>query len=63
MDLPSFAGQDSQNLAVIAPMAMIFVPSKDGSHSPKEFSSPEDIANGAEVLYRTILLLDQQLNP
>ena len=30
---------------------MIFIPSKDGiSHSPKEYSSPEDIANGAEVL-------------
>jgi len=64
VDLPSFAGQDSQNVAKIAPMGMIFVPSKDGiSHSPKEYSSPEDIANGAEVLYRTVLLLDQRLNP
>jgi beta-ureidopropionase / N-carbamoyl-L-amino-acid hydrolase len=63
IDLPSFAGQDSQNLAKIAPMGMIFIPSKDGiSHSPKEYSSPEDIARGAEVLYRTILLLDQRLN-
>ncbi|MBZ5688611.1 MAG: M20/M25/M40 family metallo-hydrolase [Acidobacteriia bacterium] len=45
-------------------MGMIFIPSKDGiSHSPKEYSSPEDIANGAEVLYRTVLLLDQRLNP
>lgn len=43
---------------------MIFIPSKDGiSHSPKEYSSLEDIANGAEVLYRTVLLLDQRLNP
>jgi len=64
MDLPSFAGQDSQNIAKIAPMGMIFIPSKDGiSHSPKEYSSPRDIANGAEVLYRTVLLLDQRLNP
>lgn len=64
MDLPSFAGQDSQNIATLAPMGMIFIPSKDGiSHSPKEYSSPEDIANGAEVLYRTLLLLDQRLNP
>ena len=64
IDLPSFAGQDSQNIARIAPMGMIFIPSKDGiSHSPKEYSSPEDIANGAEVLYRTVLLLDQRLNP
>jgi N-carbamoyl-L-amino-acid hydrolase len=64
VDLPSFAGQDSQNIAKIAPMGMIFIPSKDGiSHSPKEYSSPEDIANGAEVLYRAVLLLDQRLNP
>jgi beta-ureidopropionase / N-carbamoyl-L-amino-acid hydrolase len=64
IDLPSFAGQDSQNIAKVAPMGMIFIPSKDGiSHSPKEYSSPEDIAHGAEVLYRTILLLDQRLNP
>jgi beta-ureidopropionase / N-carbamoyl-L-amino-acid hydrolase len=63
IDLPSFAGQDSQNIAKVAPMGMIFIPSKDGiSHSPKEYSSPEDIANGAEVLYRTVLLLDQRLN-
>jgi N-carbamoyl-L-amino-acid hydrolase len=64
IDLPSFAGQDSQNIARIAPMGMIFIPSKDGiSHSPKEYSSPEDIANGAEVLYRTVLLLDERINP
>jgi len=62
-DLPSRAGQDSQNIAKIAPMAMIFVPSRDGiSHSPKEFTSWQDIANGAEVLYRTILLLDERMN-
>lgn len=62
-DLPSLAGQDAQEIARIAPMAMIFVPSKDGiSHSPKEFTSGQDIANGAEVLYRSILLLDGQLD-
>jgi len=64
LDLPSFAGQDSQNIAKLAPMGMIFIPSKDGiSHSPREYSSPEDIAAGAEVLYRTVLLLDQRLEP
>ena len=64
VDLPSLAGQDSQNVARIAPMAMIFVPSREGiSHSPKEFTSPEDVANGAEVLYRTLLLLDERLDP
>jgi acetylornithine deacetylase/succinyl-diaminopimelate desuccinylase-like protein len=43
---------------------MIFVPSHDGiSHSPKEFTPWPDVANGAEVLYRSILLADTQLNP
>jgi beta-ureidopropionase / N-carbamoyl-L-amino-acid hydrolase len=64
MDLPSAAVQDAQKMAKIAPMGMIFVPSHDGiSHSPKELTSWQDCANGAEVLYRTILLLDNQLNP
>ena len=59
MDLPSGATQDAQNISRIAPMGMIFVPSHDGiSHSPKEFTSWQDCANGAEVLYRTMLLLD-----
>jgi N-carbamoyl-L-amino-acid hydrolase len=63
MDLPSAAVQDSQQIAKIAPVGMIFVPSRDGiSHSPKEFTSWQDIANGAEVLYRVVLLLDDRLN-
>jgi N-carbamoyl-L-amino-acid hydrolase len=63
MDLPSAAVQDSQQIAKVAPMGMIFVPSRDGiSHSPKEFTSWQDVANGAEVLFRVILLLDDRLN-
>jgi len=38
---------------------MIFVPSVGGiSHSPKEFSRPADIANGANVLLHALLRLD-----
>jgi N-carbamoyl-L-amino-acid hydrolase len=41
---------------------MIFIPSKNGiSHAPEEFSSKEDIANGANVLLQTILELDKKL--
>ncbi|MEJ2004088.1 MAG: hydantoinase/carbamoylase family amidase, partial [Cyclobacteriaceae bacterium] len=59
MEMPSFAGHDAQDLSKITPMAMIFVPSKDGiSHSPDEFTSPEDMARGASVLLRTILNVD-----
>ncbi len=63
MDLPSGAGHDAQNVARFAPMGMIFVPSRGGiSHSPLEYSSPEQVANGAEVLYRTLLRLDATLD-
>lgn len=62
LSLPSGAGHDAQEMARIAPMGMIFIPSKNGiSHSPQEFSSQEDIANGANVLLQTILSLDQKL--
>jgi N-carbamoyl-L-amino-acid hydrolase len=60
MDLPSGAGHDAQEMARIGPVGMIFIPSKDGiSHSPKEFSKPADIENGANVLLHALLRLDQ----
>lgn len=63
LDMPSGAGQDAQNVAKFAPMGMIFIPSRGGiSHSPKEYSSWEQVAGGAEVLYRTMLALDKSLN-
>ncbi|HYB94890.1 MAG TPA: M20/M25/M40 family metallo-hydrolase, partial [Vicinamibacterales bacterium] len=61
MRLPSGAGHDAQQMAKICPMGMIFVPSVAGiSHSPKELTSWEDCARGADVLLRTILELDQR---
>lgn len=63
LDLPSGAGHDAQNAARFAPVGMIFVPSRAGiSHSPLEYTSPEQATNGAEVLYRTLLKLDAQLD-
>jgi N-carbamoyl-L-amino-acid hydrolase len=63
LSLPSGAGHDAQEMARIAPMGMIFVPSKDGiSHAPEEYSSPEAIANGANVLLHTLLELDRRLS-
>lgn len=57
--MPSGAGHDAQDIALIAPTGMIFVPSVDGiSHSPQEFTSPEDMARGASVLLRTVLAVD-----
>jgi len=41
------------------PTGMIFVPSVGGiSHSPKEYTAPKDVANGADVLMRTVIALD-----
>jgi len=58
--MQSGAGHDSQHIAAIAPSAMIFIPSIGGiSHSPKEFSTATDMANGANVLIQTILQLDK----
>jgi N-carbamoyl-L-amino-acid hydrolase len=58
-DMPSGAGHDAQDMAKLGPMGMIFIPSVDGiSHSPREYSRPEDIANGANVLLHTVLGLD-----
>ncbi len=58
--MPSGAGHDAQDIARIAPTGMIFVPSVGGiSHSPNEFTRPEDMANGANVLLQAILKIDE----
>jgi N-carbamoyl-L-amino-acid hydrolase len=60
LHMPSGAGHDAQTLAMICPMGMIFVPSVEGiSHSPKEFTDPEDVVNGGNVLLQTVVRLDQ----
>jgi N-carbamoyl-L-amino-acid hydrolase len=61
--MPSGAGHDAQEIAGIGPVGMIFIPSAGGiSHSPKEFSRPEDIENGANVLLQTLVRLDALRN-
>ena len=59
--MPSGAGHDAQDMAMIVPSGMIFIPSVDGiSHSPKEFSSDEDVYKGANILLNTIIKLDKK---
>ena len=49
--MPSGAGHDAQAVAHFAPMGMVFIPSVGGlSHHPDEYSRPEDIEAGANVL-------------
>ena len=56
--LPSGAGHDAQQMAKLMPMGMIFIPSIGGiSHSPKELSTWEHCANGANVMLETVLEL------
>jgi N-carbamoyl-L-amino-acid hydrolase len=56
--LPSGAGHDAQMLARVCPTAMIFTPSVNGlSHNIAEYTEPDDITAGADVLLQTILAL------
>ncbi|MEM7602727.1 MAG: M20/M25/M40 family metallo-hydrolase [Verrucomicrobiota bacterium] len=49
--LVSGAGHDGVALAAIMPIAMLFVRSQAGiSHHPAEYTSPEDIQKGIEIL-------------
>ena len=55
-ELMSGPFHDSLALSHVCDYGMIFVRCKDGiSHNPLEFSTYEDLALGAEVLYKTIL--------
>ena len=46
----------TQMMATLMPMGMIFVPSVGGiSHSPKELTSWQDCANGANMLLETVM--------
>ncbi|MBE0594114.1 MAG: Zn-dependent hydrolase [Gemmatimonadales bacterium] len=60
LSMPSGAGHDAQEMAHLGPIGMLFIPSVGGvSHSPREFSRPEDITNGAEVLLHALIELDR----
>ena len=61
VNLPSGAGHDAQAIASITPAAMVFVPSVGGiSHAPAEYTTPQDCANGAQVLLNALLLADER---
>jgi N-carbamoyl-L-amino-acid hydrolase len=58
--MPSGAGHDAQELSLVGPMGMIFIPSVGGiSHSPREFSHAADITRGADVLFNSVLAADR----
>jgi N-carbamoyl-L-amino-acid hydrolase len=54
--MPSGAGHDAQMLARVCPTSMVFVPSVNGlSHNIAEFTEPEHITAGADVLLQVVL--------
>ena len=58
--MPSRAYHDSLFMARVCPTGMIFIPCKDGvSHRPDEYSGPDDIRRGVEVLALTLAQLSQ----
>jgi N-carbamoyl-L-amino-acid hydrolase len=59
LELPSGAGHDAQVMAALGPVGMVFTPSIGGiSHAPEETTDPDDLATGAQVLCRALLLAD-----
>ena len=61
--MTSGAGHDAQMFARVCPTAMIFVPSEGGlSHNPAEFTSQEQIKDGANVLLQVLIQLAEEQN-
>jgi N-carbamoyl-L-amino-acid hydrolase len=58
--LPSYAGHDANQLAKIAPIGMLFVPSRAGrSHCPAEWTDLADVALGAQALGLAVMRADE----
>jgi ureidoglycolate amidohydrolase len=58
LSMVSRAYHDSLFMGRIAPVAMLFIPCRNGySHRPDEYAWPEDIARGALVLAETLATL------
>ena len=56
--MPSGAGHDAQMFARVCPTAMVFVPSVGGiSHNPAEYTSPEDLIAGTNILLHVLFRL------
>jgi len=61
MRLLSAAGHDARYMAPLCPSAMIFIPCRGGvSHAEHEWSEPEQVAAGANVLLDTLVKLAAQ---
>jgi ureidoglycolate amidohydrolase len=60
LPMVSRAYHDSLFIARIAPVAMLFIPCRNGySHRPDEYAAPEDIVRGTLVLAETLVALSK----
>ncbi len=60
LSMVSRAYHDSLFMARIAPVAMLFIPCRNGySHRPDEYAAPEDIVRGTLVLAETLAALSK----
>jgi N-carbamoyl-L-amino-acid hydrolase len=57
LQIASGAGHDTQSMAGICPSGMIFIPSYNGSHNPREFAEWEACVKGANTLLTAALKL------
>ncbi|GAA4057370.1 Zn-dependent hydrolase [Nonomuraea soli] len=59
--MTSGASHDAQIINKIIPAGMLFVPSRSGvSHVPEEWTSPEELATGVDVLLSALLRLSDE---
>ena len=62
VELSSGAGHDTNHMAEITQVGMIFIPSREGrSHCPEEWTAFEHVCLGAEVLGQTLLGIDSEV--
>jgi N-carbamoyl-L-amino-acid hydrolase len=60
LPMVSRAYHDSLFIARVAPVAMLFIPCRNGySHRPDEYASPEDIVRGTLILAETLAALSR----
>ncbi len=58
--LPSYAGHDANQMAKIAPIGVLFVPSRGGrSHCAEEWTGFADVTQGVRVLAEALLEFDE----
>ena len=58
--LPSHVGHDANQMAKIAPVSMLFAPSRNGrSHCPEEWTDTSDILAGVHALAECLITADE----